>query len=228
MQKHQNTQLESMTDFFDARSGIYEEVHLSHLKGGAESKRSLAMALPENPKTLLDLGIGTGLELEEIYQRHPDIEITGIDVSENMLTILKEKYPTSKLNLLNISYFDYDFEAAKFDAVISSMTMHHYQPAIKIDLYKRIRSALTDQGVYVENDYILSEIDMPEAASYEQQKFAEYERLKHEQALSPEEDYHFDTPCTLKHQFELLYAAGFSDVRLSWQREHNITIIAYV
>ncbi|MGM0215338.1 class I SAM-dependent methyltransferase [Enterococcus sp. AZ109] len=222
------TKLESMADFFDARSSIYEEVHLSHLKGGTESKRSLAMALPEKTKTLLDLGIGTGLELEEIYQRHPEIDITGLDVSANMLAILKEKYPISKLTLLNISYFDYDFSAAKFDAVISSMTMHHYQPSAKIDLYKRILSALTDQGVYVENDYILSEIDLPEASDYEQQLFAEYERLKSEQALSSEEDYHFDTPCTLKHQVELLLAAGFRDVRLSWQREHNITLIAYV
>lgn len=218
--------LEPISEFFDLRSTNYEEVHLSLIKGGRESKRSIARALPDSTKTLLDLGVGTGLELAEIYKRFPSIEITGIDVSSKMLKIARENYPDAKLHLFKTSYFDYDYEANKFDAIISSMTLHHSHPAEKLELYKRILGALLPGGVYVENDYILSEIDMPDAAAYEKKLFAELEKLKREQALSQDGSYHFDTPCTLNHQIELLYQAGFSDVRLVWQREHNITLLA--
>lgn len=221
-----NVKLEKMADFFDLRSEIYEEKHLAALEGGVESKRSLVVPLAPNTKTLLDFGIGTGLELDEIYARFPDIDITGLDISSKMLELLRKKYPHKKLNLLQQNYLDYDFGIKKYDAIISSMTMHHYRPSVKISFYQKIHDALVCGGVYIENDYILSEIDLPDASILESRLFTEYEQLKKEKNLSPSCVYHFDTPCTLQHQFKILNEAGFSDVRIVWQRQHNITLVA--
>ena len=55
-----NEQLESMAQFFNARSEIYDEVHLGHLKkdGGIASKDIVAQHLPEGVRDILDLGCG--------------------------------------------------------------------------------------------------------------------------------------------------------------------------
>ena len=39
----------------------------------------------------LDLGCGTGLELEEYFRYNPEADITGIDLSDAMLKVLKQK-----------------------------------------------------------------------------------------------------------------------------------------
>ena len=85
-----------MSSFFNTHAPIYEEKHLEHI-GGMESKQILASFFPPHTKTMIDLGIGTGLELEEIFKCFPEIEVTGLDIAENMLhyftkNILIEKY----------------------------------------------------------------------------------------------------------------------------------------
>ena len=42
--------------------------------------------------SLLDIGCGTGLELASIYQKFPNVKITGIDLSKDMLEKLRVKY----------------------------------------------------------------------------------------------------------------------------------------
>ncbi len=65
--------LETMSDFFTARLEGYDEHMLEEVKGCREGYGKLAEALPENAGSLLDLGCGTGLELEEIFRRFPDL-----------------------------------------------------------------------------------------------------------------------------------------------------------
>lgn len=46
---------------------------------------------------ILDLGCGTGLELEKYYLLNPSARITGIDLSQGMLSTLKINLPTKTL-----------------------------------------------------------------------------------------------------------------------------------
>ena len=66
----------------------------------------------------------TGLELDEIFKTHPNIKVTGVDLTKAMLDVLKQKHPTKDLTLINASFFDYDFGIERFDAIISFQTMH--------------------------------------------------------------------------------------------------------
>ncbi|MDJ1170324.1 class I SAM-dependent methyltransferase [Roseofilum sp. BLCC_M154] len=43
-----------------------------------------------NAKTILDVGIGTGLLVEQILQLRPDLDIVGIDTSSSLLTQAKQ------------------------------------------------------------------------------------------------------------------------------------------
>lgn len=61
----ENTPLEEMDAFFTRRLDGYEAHMLAHW---ADDYKNLADALPPGAKRILDLGCGTGLELDEIFR----------------------------------------------------------------------------------------------------------------------------------------------------------------
>ena len=218
--------LEGMSEFFNNRAGIYDAVHPTHLGGGMESKNIIASFLPEHTKTLIDFGIGTGLELEAIYKRFPNIEATGLDIAEKMLERLKEKYPDKNIKLFQKSYLDFDFGDCRYDAAISLMTLHHYDHKTKTELYQKIHNCLNRGGVYIECDYMLHEDDCENAQETEDINFSEYKRLKDELGITDGREYHFDTPCTVANQKKMLLSAGFTDVKEAWHIGNTIILIA--
>ncbi len=218
--------LEEMGAFFDARCETYDEVHTSHIGGGAESKRIPARYLPNGCETLLDLGIGTGLELKAIFERFPSIRVTGVDLSAQMLQKLREKYPGKALRLYQMSYFDFDMGTEIYDAALTVMTLHHYPHEVKTGLYRRIFRSLKPGGVYVECDYMIPAGEVEDPQATEDFFFAEYERLKREQGLAQNLEYHYDTPCTVENQIKMLLAAGFRKVRERWCQDSNVLLTA--
>ena len=59
--------------------------------------------------SVLEVGCGTGLILEELGQHHPSTEIMGVDLTESMLSIASErlhKFSNISLSLQNITQFD--------------------------------------------------------------------------------------------------------------------------
>lgn len=217
--------LEEIGSFFNNRADVYNEVHLEHI-GGKESKNVIASFLPDHTKTIIDFGIGTGLELEEIFKRFPDAEVTGLDIAENMLKLLAESYPDKNITIHCASYLDYNFGNSLYDAAISVMTLHHYTHEIKTDLYKKIHACIKQNGVYIECDYMLSEHEHEDPQGMEDFHFSEYARLKNEQGITDNRDYHYDTPCTVSNQIEMLSAAGFTSVREVWRAGNTVILFA--
>lgn len=221
-----NIQLEEMSAFFNKRSESYDEVHVAMIKDGAESKRVVADFLPEGTGNLLDIGIGTGLELEAIFRRFPDMRVTGIDIAADMMAKIREKYPQKDVTLLNMSYFDYDYKPESFDAVLSVMTLHHYTHEVKTALYRRIYEAVRKGGVYIECDYMLAGKNEFVNRRRERELFREYDRLVSSQGLDNGLEYHFDTPCTLRNQIKMLKSAGFKKVEKLWQSGTTVLLRA--
>ena len=219
--------LEEMSVFFNNRAQIYDEKHLEHIWGGMESKNIIASFFPSHAKTMIDLGIGTGLELEAIFQRFPDIEVVGLDIAEDMLKLLKEKYPNKRIQLHCKSYLDYDFGNCLYDVVLSVMTLHHYNHKTKIDLYRKIYNILNNNGVYIECDYMLSEHEYENPQEKEDYYFSEFERLKKEQGITDNKEYCYDTPCTVSNQKKMLAEVGFTNVKEVWQQGNSVILIAY-
>ena len=217
--------LEEMSDFFNRRAPIYEEKHLEHI-GGRESKQIIASFFLPHTKTMIDLGIGTGLELEEIFKRFPDIEITGLDVAEDMLKLLIAKYSDKKIHTHCESYLHHDFGNSCYDVALSVMTLHHYNPKTKTDLYRKIHKSLKHNGMYIECDYMLSEHEYENPQEMEELYFCEFERLKKEQCLPDNREYHYDTPCTVSNQKEMLLEAGFTSVKEVWRKKDTVILVA--
>jgi tRNA (cmo5U34)-methyltransferase len=91
---------ERMADFFDARSEGYEEHMAQSVSSFDRFYAAIASPVPETDEELyiLDLGCGTGVELEAILSRAPNAAITGIDVSAQMLHKLRGPTPTTRNN----------------------------------------------------------------------------------------------------------------------------------
>ena len=130
--------MEKMNLFFAERIDGYDEHMLANVMGCKEGYIEMAKIIPSSCKSLLDLGCGTGLELDEIFQRMLNIDVTGIDLTQEMLNKLRQKHPDKSLHLICGSYFDVPFEIATYDCAISFQTMHHFSHDMKINLYKKI------------------------------------------------------------------------------------------
>lgn len=212
--------IEQMNDFFTARADGYDEHMIKNVEGCKEGYTKMSELLPEGANELLDLGCGTGLELDEIFKINPFINVTGIDLTQAMLDKLKQKHPDKNLSLINASYFDYDFGISKYDAAVSFQTLHHFSQSDKLKLYIKIFDALKANGQYIECDY------MVESQQEEDFYFSENKRIRKEQNIPDGEFYHYDTPCTIDNQIKLLSKAGFKAVEMNWRMENTTIIIA--
>ena len=213
--------LERMDDFFAARVNGYDEHMRMTIEGASDFYAYTASLLPmESGAKVLDLGCGTGLELEEYFNFNPDANVTGIDLSEAMLKSLKEKFPNKSINLVLGSYFDVPFGENKYDAAVSVESLHHFPAEQKETLYRKLCAALKENGRFVLTDYFA------ESEELEKEYFRNLKQLKEEQGLSGNEFYHYDTPLTVDHEMQVLRRAGFSDVQILKEWGTTFTLLA--
>ncbi len=213
--------MEKMSDFFTARVEGYDEHMLENVNGCREGYEKVAELMPANVADLLDLGCGTGLELDGIFRKNPSIHVTGIDLTPAMLEKLRMKHPDKQLTLINANYFETDFGIARYDAALSFQTMHHFEHADKVRLYTKIHAALRDGGCYIECDY------MVEKQADEDLYRLENQRIREEKGIGEGDFYHYDTPCTIENQIDLLHKAGFPNVDMVWRVEGTTIIVAW-
>ncbi|HHY23934.1 MAG TPA: class I SAM-dependent methyltransferase [Clostridiaceae bacterium] len=209
-----------MSDFFTARVDGYDEHMLNDVEGCKEGYIKMAELIPDSTETILDLGCGTGLELDEIFKRFPNVPVVGIDLAQAMLDKLRQKHFDKNIKLICGNYFDVYLGENIFNMAISFQTMHHFSHAKKVALYTKIYKALNSKGVYIECDYMVTE------QSVEDELFAENARLRHEMNIPDGEFYHFDTPCTIDNQIVMLKKAGFLSVKMVWRMENTTIIVA--
>ena len=211
--------LEKMSDFFEARLNGYDEHMLTVIESADEFYPFTARQLPikENCK-ILDLGCGTGLELEEYYKLNPSAGVVGIDLSLGMLSELKRKLDGYDVTIIHGSYFDVPLGESIFDAAVSVESLHHFTKAEKTDLYKKLHTSLKDNGYFILTDYF--SFSDEEEMTHRQNLSV----LKFEQGITDNEIYHYDTPLTVKHETEALLEAGFSNVEIlaSWGATYTL------
>lgn len=196
----EDKEAEEMSAFFARRLAHYEDVHQGNW---GELYEHIADFFDEGLETLLDIGCGTGLELEAVYRRFPEARVTGIDLSGDMLARAREKFVGKGFQGIEADYFVHPFPAETFDAALSFETLHHFPYEKKGKIYEKLFQTLKKGGYYIECDYV--------ACCQEEEDLCR-ERLARARAKSalPEDVFlHIDTPLTLEHQLELMERAGF-------------------
>ncbi|MBM7686339.1 class I SAM-dependent methyltransferase [Defluviitalea raffinosedens] len=214
--------LEKMGEFFDRRLDEYEDHQLNCIESAHEFYKYTAKCLPmECGCRIIDLGCGTGLELEEYFRLNPSAKVTGIDLAPGMLNRLREKFRDKDVNLILGSYFEVPFGIERFDAAVSVESLHHFTADEKRPLYEKLRKSLKPGGFFILTDYMI--LSDEEEAFYRKELL----RLKAEEGIADNEFYHYDTPLTVDHEKECLLSAGFSSVEIlnHWAETYTIKAI---
>jgi SAM-dependent methyltransferase len=100
-------------------------------------------------KSILDIGCGTGAH--DVFLNKAGLEITGLDLSENMISIAKANYG----NIKNLSFVAGDSKSfnlsSKFDAVISLFHVVSYNTKNEelLSTFKNVHAHLKEQGIFV-------------------------------------------------------------------------------
>jgi demethylmenaquinone methyltransferase / 2-methoxy-6-polyprenyl-1,4-benzoquinol methylase len=93
-------------------------------------KKAVKMLKNSNVRTLLDVATGTGDFAIEAMQLNPDT-ITGIDISEGMLAIGKDKIIkkglSDKINLMKVDSEEMPFEDNRFDAITVGFGVRNFE-----------------------------------------------------------------------------------------------------
>ena len=124
---------------------------LDEIPGYVELQETVVAAIDTPPKTVLELGTGTGETAVRILERHPGARWTGIDSSEPMLARARERLPGADLRLQRL---EDPLPGGPFDLVVSVLAVHHLDADAKRDLFRRI-AAIT--GTFVLGDVVVPE-----------------------------------------------------------------------
>lgn len=205
--------MKKMKEYFDEEAAVHDELFVQKL-GLAEFYDAVEQELNKciNKGKILVLGCGSGLEIERI--KFPSA-VTGVDISEKMLEVLKCKKLSEGLQLTTIcaSFLDLGFEEDEFDIVLSCYVMHHFNERQKLDIYKKIYRSLKKNGIFINGDSMAANMDEEEYYRQNAEKIYQEENL-------PFASLHIDAPFCWIHEKEVLTASGFTQINLvrEWTR----------
>jgi tRNA (cmo5U34)-methyltransferase len=202
--------IEDLPQFFDGTAHVWDARFAANYRF---LHQAVADQIPctDAPLTILDVGCGTGLELEYIFQRAPNARITGMDQAPRMLTELWRKYTkrTGQIDLVQCSCLDWPADLKDFDYALSILTLHHFPPKTKPGIYADIRSALKDGGHYIEGDQMVE----PEVAAENLKLFnAWIAKLPG----GEQGQWNYDVRLSVEANRQLVLDAGFLDCNKAW------------
>lgn len=105
----------------------------------------------KNIAKILDIGFGTGVLTKKLYD--DGYEIWGIDFSEKMIEISKEKMPDATLIQCDFSKrLPEEIEEQEFDFIISTYALHHLDDIEKIRFLNKLLNLLSRNGMILIGD----------------------------------------------------------------------------
>ncbi|MGN0637279.1 MAG: class I SAM-dependent methyltransferase [Huintestinicola sp.] len=116
----------------------------------------IAANTPE-PKSVLDLGAGTGLLTSFWYKHFPDARYVLTDIAEEMLDVARKRFSGCENVSFEVSDYTADLPRQDFDAVISALSIHHLTDEDKQKLFLRIYEKLPEGGIFVNYDQFCAE-----------------------------------------------------------------------
>ena len=110
-----------------------------------------------NPASILEIGCGTGVNLAKLHQLFPQAQLTGIDLSQDMLNVAKSKLAgVDNITWVN-EMFDENTVLPKFDLILCSYITSTV-PDLEAML-QQINAHLTDNGHFACVDFHSSNVE---------------------------------------------------------------------
>jgi tRNA (cmo5U34)-methyltransferase len=166
-----------------------------------------------NAKSVLDIGAGTGLFSQLIYEKEPQLQFTLADISAPMLSVAKKRFE----GLNNFNFIELDLSTdkipGKYDIIISGLAIHHLEDDHKQKLYSHIYNALNEGGIFINADQVTGRTMLFDSFyKYHWRETASSSGLDHEALIQAFERTKLDKFSSLESQLKMLENAGFTEV----------------
>lgn len=183
------------------------------------------LELKDKCPLVLDLGAGTGLFSSFVNQKYPLVKLTLVDISQKMLDVAKDRFSEKE----DITFVCSDISSfssnLKYDAVVSSLAIHHLDDAQKIAIYNKIYSLLKDDGLFIHAEQVEGETPyMKELNQTRWEESVENSGLSQSEIRAGYERVNLDKRVPLSQQLEWLKEAGFSEVDCIY-KYYDFTVI---
>ncbi len=167
--------------------------------------------------SILDIGAGTGLMSEFVMHRVNAASLFLLDESAEMTAKALARLDQFKPTLFLQSMTE-PLPAMQFDAVVSSVAIHHLTHEEKRGLYGRIFHALAPGGVFINAEQVLGETDREEAL-YDEMHIGGARLLgsDEEEICAARERMSYDKSATLAEQVTWLREIGFTQTGTFFQ-----------
>ncbi len=188
-------------------------------------------------KTILDLGIGTGLVEEMLFHRIPQVQLVGVDASSAMLELAHKRlqphasqYTTLIHDFTQIASLQ--LPPRQYQIVFSVQTLHHLTDSQMLVAYQFIHNTLESGGLFLLLDRIAVEqgglysvyrslwarqdaLYQSQVQGWEGATFADHQRIVAERG---------DLPMDLERHLVLLKQAGFEAACLHLQTNRALLV----
>jgi SAM-dependent methyltransferase len=181
----------------------------------AEGEGVLLDHVPRHVGRVLDLGTGDGRLLALLQRDRDHLLGIGLDGSEVMLKAARERFAgQERIELVEHDLINPLPQLGRFDAVVSSMAIHHLEHDRKRALYAEVFELLEPGGVFANFEHVASPTERLHLAFYA----ALGEPLEHEDPS--------DRLLDVETQLRYLRDAGFTDVDCYWKWLEMALLIA--
>ena len=177
-------------------------------------------------KHLLDVGCGTGLFEAMLLDAFPEVQITAVDSSEQMLEQARLRICSEQIQYLCRRAEEMDYKAA-FD-VVTAIQVHHYLHEDQRELATRNAYwALKPGGLYISFENVI-----PEAAELRAPELERWKRFQISRGKTPEQaEAHARRcgvnyfPISVEQHIALLRKTGFRLVYVFWKSYMQMGIL---
>jgi tRNA (cmo5U34)-methyltransferase len=202
------------TAMFNAEAASYSRRRLVPCFGAfyGAAIRSLELAKPGPMRAVLDLGTGTGVLATMVASAYPDAQLTLIDGAPAMMRKAEAALGSQVAEALVQDFRD-PLPAGPFDAIVSSLAIHHLGDPDKASLCARAHDVLRPGGVFVNAEQVLGATPALDALLWRwHEREARALGASDEEWAAAVQRMTHDQCATVETNLQLLRAAGLVDV----------------
>ncbi len=126
MKNNIDKQIEIQRSYYKATAQDYDQMHKDHIEDEHNFSFSWMLSLIDlfEIKSILDIGSGTGRQIQKIINLKPDIKIVGIEPSQELREIGYQKNINRDM-LIDGDAMSLNFNDGQFDLVCEFGALHH-------------------------------------------------------------------------------------------------------